>query len=56
MKEKDIKEGVGSMWYSSVDLLALIILQEIDLGEESHYNYFMRNFPELDDFPLKYDN
>ena len=58
-KVKEVKEeklGEGQLWYPNVMYLSLMILQQLKLGEESHYTYFLGNFPETDDFPLTYDN
>ena len=46
----------GQVWYPNVMYLSLMLMQEIKLGEESHYKHFLGNFPEVDDFPLTYEN
>jgi hypothetical protein len=41
--------------FTAADILALIILQQKDLGKEAPHYHLLNNFPELNDFPQKYD-
>ena len=46
--------GAKSLWYESVDLLAIMLLEQKSLGQDSHYFHFINNFPAVDDFPITY--
>ena len=42
---KDEKLSDGQVWYPSVMMLSLMLMQQFKLGEQSHYKYFLGNFP-----------
>jgi hypothetical protein len=51
---KDKLVGADALWYESVDMLAIMLLEQKSLKTDSHYFHFLNNFPAVDDFPLMY--
>lgn len=56
MYDLDLYTEKGTLWFPSVTMLAMMVLQQNEMGKDAHMYHFLNNWPDVDDFPQTYDN